>query len=474
MATNGLFVKPLTIAVVGHTNTGKTSLLRTLTRDKSFGQVDNAPGTTRQVHGVACWLDNDVALMWYDTPGLEDSVALRDWVEDPREQPAVRMDGLQKIQRFLDAPLAHSRFEQEARVLSQVLQSDAALYVIDARDPVLAKHRDELALLNYCAKPLIAVLNFTADDGQHVSSNTDQWLEALARLGLHVSVLFDTVSPALNAQRDLFEALGQVLPRHRTLLNDLIDQWVVDCSIRRQRALDLIAELLIDVAALRIVKADETSLVRLQTQTRLREQQCVQALLMIYAFDRHDVLQIPIALEHGRWQTDLFSPQALREMGIELGKGAAKGAAAGAMAGVAIDAMTAGLSLGTGALVGAAVGAGWQGSQKWGKRLIGKLSGQQELSVDDRIIELLALRQLSLMGALERRGHAAQTAVQPCLAHPIEPLIQNASFAQTIRQARVHPDWFGASSMTARALAIKQMAHCLTRYVESCLDSPLR
>jgi len=42
----------LQIAVVGHTNTGKTSLLRTLTRDVNFGEVADAPGTTKQVQGA--------------------------------------------------------------------------------------------------------------------------------------------------------------------------------------------------------------------------------------------------------------------------------------------------------------------------------------------------------------------------------------------------------------------------------------
>ena len=39
--------KPLTLAVVGHTNVGKTSLLRTLTRDVGFGEVSHRPSTTR-------------------------------------------------------------------------------------------------------------------------------------------------------------------------------------------------------------------------------------------------------------------------------------------------------------------------------------------------------------------------------------------------------------------------------------------
>ncbi len=43
---------PLKLAVVGHTNVGKTSLLRTLTRDVGFGEVSHRPSTTRHVEGA--------------------------------------------------------------------------------------------------------------------------------------------------------------------------------------------------------------------------------------------------------------------------------------------------------------------------------------------------------------------------------------------------------------------------------------
>ena len=44
--------RPLKLAVVGHTNVGKTSLLRTLTRDAGFGEVSHRPSTTRHVEGA--------------------------------------------------------------------------------------------------------------------------------------------------------------------------------------------------------------------------------------------------------------------------------------------------------------------------------------------------------------------------------------------------------------------------------------
>ena len=61
--------KPLTLAVVGHTNVGKTSLLRTLTRDVGFGEVSHRPSTTRHVEGARLSVDGQALLELYDTPG---------------------------------------------------------------------------------------------------------------------------------------------------------------------------------------------------------------------------------------------------------------------------------------------------------------------------------------------------------------------------------------------------------------------
>ena len=64
---------PLHLAIVGHTNTGKTSLLRTLLRDSQFGEVQNAAATTRHVEEAAIGAGGETLLLLYDTPGLEDA-----------------------------------------------------------------------------------------------------------------------------------------------------------------------------------------------------------------------------------------------------------------------------------------------------------------------------------------------------------------------------------------------------------------
>ena len=175
----------LRLAVVGHTNTGKTSLLRTLTRDAGFGQVDDNPGTTRHVEGARLLVDGAVAVELYDTPGMEDSIALLDYL-DLLAPPSERLDGPERVRRFLQSPESRRRFEQEARVLQKLLDCDAGLYVVDVRDPVLGKHKDELAILASCGHPLLPILNFTHSPGERLAA----WREALARLGLHAMVEF--------------------------------------------------------------------------------------------------------------------------------------------------------------------------------------------------------------------------------------------------------------------------------------------
>ena len=138
--------EPLKLAVVGHTNVGKTSLLRTLTRDVGFGEVSHRPSTTRHVEGARLSVDGEPLLELYDTPGLEDAIALLDYLER-LERPGERLDGPARLARFLQGSEARQRFEQEAKVLRQLLASNAGLYVIDAREPVLAKYRDELEVL---------------------------------------------------------------------------------------------------------------------------------------------------------------------------------------------------------------------------------------------------------------------------------------------------------------------------------------
>ena len=427
--------QPLKLAVVGHTNVGKTSLLRTLTRDVGFGEVSHRPSTTRHVEGARLSVDGEPLLDLFDTPGLEDAIALLDYLER-LERPGERLDGPARLARFLEGSEARQRFEQEAKVLRQLLASDAGLYVIDAREPVLAKYRDELEVLASCGKPLLPVLNFVSS-AQH---REPDWREALARLGLHALVRFDSVAPPEDGERRLYESLALLLENSRGQLERLIADQQAQRLARQQSAAQLIADLLIDCAACRRsvaseAKQEQQAISELRKAVRQREQRCVEALLKLYAFRPHDAAASDLPLLDGRWGDDLFNPETLKQLGVRVGGGIAAGAAAGA----GVDLLVGGLTLGAAALAGAIAGGALQTARSYGSRLLGKIKGQRELTVDDSVLRLLALRQRQLLQALNQRGHAAMDSIQ--VATPQDKTWREGKLPEALNKARAHPQW---------------------------------
>ena len=208
----------LKVAIVGHTNTGKTSLVRTLTRDAEFGEVSDRPATTRHVEGTVLLVEGRPLVELYDTPGLEDPIGLLELLDRMRGDR--RHDWIDVIREFLDSPAAHGDYAQEAKAIRQVLASDVALYVIDARDRVLGKHRDELEILGRCARPVMPVLNFVASP----EARTDEWREHLSRVNMHAVAEFDTVVLNEFAEQRLFEKMRTLLDRFRPTLDALIER----------------------------------------------------------------------------------------------------------------------------------------------------------------------------------------------------------------------------------------------------------
>ena len=109
--------KPLTLAVVGHTNVGKTSLLRTLTRDVGFGEVSHRPSTTRHVEGARLSVEGEAPLELYDTPGLEDAIALLDYLER-LDRPGERLDERARVVELAHGALQAAALAEAPRLAS--------------------------------------------------------------------------------------------------------------------------------------------------------------------------------------------------------------------------------------------------------------------------------------------------------------------------------------------------------------------
>ncbi|MGB1563375.1 MAG: GTPase/DUF3482 domain-containing protein [Sinimarinibacterium flocculans] len=421
---------PVDIAVVGHTNTGKTSLLRTLSHDSHFGEVSDRPATTRDVQGVMLLADGEAVVALYDTPGLEDAMGVAAVLARAH---AGATDPVAAIDAFIAGDHGDGRYEQEAKVLRQVRRSDAALYVIDAREPVLAKHREELRLLAACGKPLMPVLNFVASD----EADAETWREQLARVGLHVLAQFDTVVYDAQAEQRVFERLATLLEHRRRDFERLRHSRVREREALIESACRAVAELLVNAAGARrhgTLDDDAEQLhERLRDTIREAEQRCVDTLLGLFRFELDAYRPPELPLQQGRWQLDAFDPETLRSFGIRTGSAAAAGGAAG----LAVDAAVGGMSLGAAALLGAGLGAGWSALRSFGQPWVDRLRGHQDIALEEPTLALLAARQHLLLAALLRRGHASQAGVRtdPAQAWP------DAGLRQAVLRCRAHPEW---------------------------------
>ncbi len=404
----------LKLAVVGHTNTGKTSILRTLLRDVYFGEVKNEAATTRHVERAQLTdsQTGEVLVALYDTPGLEDASGLMDWLED---NTASRRDGIERLQQFLAADIAQGNengasnnydpqnhdYSQEAKVIRQLLASDMAVYVVDAREPVLGKYKDELAILSWAAIPVMPVFNFT--DSQH--ANIDDWQTMLARRNLHISTRFDSVAFEFADEMRLWQNLATMLT-HSEMLEQLMQRRTEDWAQLYDEANIIIADFLLNVAAFvrEISDDDDPMPVLQQMQEAVRQSERVMQhnLLNLYKFYDNAVAATPLELQ--AYQQDPFDPELLKSYGIRT----TSGAAAGALLGLGIDAAALGTTLGLGAAIGGIAG----GLLSNTSSIADRITGVKRLYIDPATITLLATRAIDLLTALRHRGHAATDATQ--------------------------------------------------------------
>lgn len=455
-------METLKLAIVGHTNVGKTSFLRTLTRNPNFGAVSNKPSTTRHVEGVKLALKQNQSIIFYDTPGLEDSIALYDYIND-LVSPKEKLDGIDKLTRFLSSPEAENRFEQEAKVIRQLLKSDAGLYVIDVREPILDKYHDELAVLSDSNKPLLAVLNFTGSE----ESQEEAWKRLLSRVGIYAVIRYDAVLPPLDGEVRLYQSLALLVEPAKKLIDHLLIELNEKSELRYHSANLIIAETLIDIAACyRFIKlGDNKAIEQLQDSIREREHKAIKALLKVYQFNEYEQNSYQLPIVEGRFESDLFNTEALKLMGIQLSKGVVSGAIAGA----GIDLAVGGMTLGSAALIGAAIGGLSQTIRHYGTRISSKISGQSRLSVDNTIICFLALRLQQLQSALAVRGHANQE--QLALPMLQQESWQKGKLPKVLASVRAHPEWSSLNKgfkvyAESRKRAIEQLAEELEQYAK--------
>lgn len=436
---------PIVVAVVGHANTGKTSMLQTLLRRRDFGTVSPHGGTTRTVEAGDIAFGSDVVARILDTPGLEESSRLRDLLDAQRNHRGD--DARTLLDRVLALPDCGDggELELEASALRAAGEADVLLYAIDARETPRPRHLDELDVLAATARPLVPLLNFVARPEAEAAA----WRDACARRGLHATIAFDAVVYDDASEHRLLEAMRTLVP-DRTAT---IDRWIAgrDESRRaaRRAASDVVADWLVDVAAATIVTAatprDDRSRRSVFEEAshaligRLREAETEMraAVASCSGFRGEEAISATLEIVDAIGGVDFTGAASLERAGLW----AAGGGAGLLAAGVVADAAVGGVSLGGFTALGAA-GAALGAAGATGGKILRRWRGQQEVRLGDEGVDLLVRRALATMLAFERRGHAA---IEPMRIDDVVADVLKRSTPSDItdgcRAARRRPGW---------------------------------
>lgn len=392
---------PISLLIVGHANTGKTSLIRTMTRDHQFGDIQNYSGTTRHVEKISLTLGNQPILDLIDTPGFEDSIGLWATRSKPPYQSLSNDQWLSEIQSNSELQID---FEQEFKILKQLKLCDVILYVIDLRQAPLGKYLDELSTLACAHKPIVPILNFCETEPNHEQA----WRQCLAARQLHAHIRYDTVAFYLADERKLYQTLQSLIPDQYDTLQALIKQREQDANQRLQSAKQALIKLLVQCATEQYTCQKQSSSTEETEQfegtIRQYEGDFIQQCLALYDFREEDVALDFLPLQEGQWQQDLFDADTLKSWGINTSASAVTGAAIGA----SIDVLSAGLTLGTATTLGAILGAGVQTGRSFKSTLMNTLRKRSVLVLTPSSLIALMCRGAQLIEHLHQRGHATQ------------------------------------------------------------------
>ncbi|HEX6157609.1 MAG TPA: DUF3482 domain-containing protein [Burkholderiales bacterium] len=342
----------INLSLVSHTNVGKTTLMRTLTR-QDIGEVADRPHVTEEAesHLLIETPEGDRLLLW-DTPGFGDSARLL-----KRLRASANPIGwllTQVWDRFADRPFFCS--QRAIRNVSE--ESDVVLYLVNAAEaPAAAGYAEkELEILGWIGKPVVVLLNQMgpARGREAEALEEERWSRHLAaHVPTREAIALDAFARCWVQEDRLLGVVGGVLAAPSLpAFERLRRAWRVRNVATFDAAMHSIATQLA-AAAIDRETADKQNPTEGSMNTL--ERRLVQAV-------RENTDQL-IAL-HG------LSGRA-RERGLvrlagrfEVNQpvdvataGAVGGMVSGALGGLAADIASGGLTLGAGAVIGAILGA---------------------------------------------------------------------------------------------------------------------
>jgi GTPase Era involved in 16S rRNA processing len=347
-----------TFAIVGQPNEGKTTVMATLSEDDA-AQISPVPGTTTHRRRYPVLVNGAEALVFWDTPGFENSGAVLEWLKQHDDLTA------NMPERFLAVPEHEQLYREECEILRTIAEGAAVIYVVDASRPVRPVDREQVEILRRCGNPRIGIVNSKSSQAPYLA----EWHRLLATDFNHRHE-FNAHNASFADRIELLEAIRAVIPEWKKSIDQTIAALKADWSQRLARLSDMLIAFLRELVTMSETetiqhgtdntRASRDAQVRLRERIRRQEVEFRQRAREIFHHSR-DHWDLGRLLE-----ADLFSEEVWELLGLTKGQLVASGALVGAMVGGLVDLKLAGTSFLLGAVIGTASGAilAWMSADK--------------------------------------------------------------------------------------------------------------
>lgn len=342
------------LAVIGHPNKGKSSLVAALAYDDSV-QIGPHPGTTTRCEEFPFRIDGSLIYTLVDTPGFQRARKVLHWLQSHETDASERAD---VVRRFVEDQSNQNAFPDEVELLRPVTEGAGVLYVVDGSVPYGPQYEAEMEILRWSGAPSMALINLIGE-GEYL----EDWKRALHQY-FGVVRVFDVLTADFARRLELLEVFGTLQTDWKQPLSEAVAVLRADAERKVHEAARRTSEMIAEMLALQIshpLSAEgETEKLRsglerrYQDTLRAKEQSLREAIERIYL--QHQIKRQESALQGVETQ-DLFAEQTWDLFGLSKRDILLFGAIGGGVLGSSLDLATAGSSMFLGTLLGGGVGA---------------------------------------------------------------------------------------------------------------------
>lgn len=390
----------INIAIAGHTNTGKTTLIRTFMHFPA-GEVADSPNVTKR--GTAYYYDG-LHATFIDTPGFQHASAVSLYLDGKEEDPNFKMPRgwIDKLDFDMDA-------------IKSLEKSHIVLYVGSLSVVPDDSYKEEISIVKKIQPKIVAILNqkkrqTEASGEEKTDSRIAQWKAIFKEQGIESVVVFDAHWDKPEKVNQIYDKVHNTLdPNHRQLFNEGLKQFKDRQDEIRQEASIILAKCIQRCQKHSNISVKKGNYLESEAKQRIAEELYEETLVFLTRIAK----LYQIAAEHPTESKEELKIRLKEsvDFGARVRSGtlissifAGGGAAIGATIGAGVAGIfSGGLGIGAGAVLGSQIGGGI-GATIGGLGIFTDDEDNVEVGVDSEEIRNIAAANLAAVWGLSNVG----------------------------------------------------------------------